>query len=865
MNGSPETLVESGVDAGARELERWVDQVVKAVDGKDSEAAIKAALNRIEDQLPLERFAELAEQQLLHGVMLGALDSLWEREHEEEIPLPAFTASKVLFKRDRGPFASTPYAEAVRLFESRTILPKEQFDALRAGAKRRAFTVAGLARQELLQTAHGELARQVRQSGERTYKDPTTDKWVYKGPNFREFKKHVRTRLESAGWTPANRSHVETIFRTNVGSAYSSGRFAEMTQPAVLAARPYWQVQTVRDDRQRETHRAANGIILPADHPFWRDAYPPFGYNCFLPGTEITGQVCGASKAWYAGEAVELTTAVGRRLTVTANHPVLTVQGFTTAQSLVQGEHLVCHVAETRVGALGPGAETDDQQAPTRVEQVFRTLAEAGSGSFTGYRGEEFHGEARCFEGEVHVVGSYWRLLQHHQAAVADVTSQLVLEESEPSLPPGVGAGSLSSLEDGDVAPARLGPGGRALPLDGGLVSLDAAPLQTLRLGTASQFDAVLLKDATEGRPADAALARELLQRYPSQVALDQVVSVRKFEFRGHVYDVESPLGWIVANGVVSSNCRCRVISRSKRWVDKTGATIGPAPTELPDPGFDSGTTGLIGGGDVAIPSTPPAPAGGGQPPPAAPPGGGGSAPPRPPPVPTPPRPRPGMPEQGRHFARIQGKLRRKREHDAVMSTFNEAGALRFLEESPLERLLFTKRVANNSRRVSNSMPHGCSGCWYPEVQLGNQTLRAQMKIRTGNVPFGRGALTADSPALFNVAEAAETELEAIRRSTFHEIGHEVHMRGRKLGAGGVDYAGSTEEWQQVDHAIQRAYIRREGSAAHRVSAYAEQDPAEYFAESFSLYHTDKAVLRARDAGAFDMVERVREIRRLGQ
>lgn len=63
-------------------------------------------------------------------------------------------------------------------------------------------------------------------------------------------------------------------------SAYASGRFTEMRQPSVLKARPYWQWRAVGDDRTRPEHAAADGTVLPADHPFWKTAYPPAGYMC---------------------------------------------------------------------------------------------------------------------------------------------------------------------------------------------------------------------------------------------------------------------------------------------------------------------------------------------------------------------------------------------------------------------------------------------------------------------------------------------------------------------------------------------------------------------------------------------------------
>lgn len=214
--------------------------------------------------------------------MLGALDSVEEREADEPEPMRAHArASSILLKRT-APFSQQPFAAAIEGFSKRSIVPRETFDALTDAAKQRSFTVAGLAVEELLGDAHAELDRQLKASPEHTYKDPDTGKWVYKGPNLREFRGFVEERLESAGWTPANPSHIETIFRTNLASAYSTGRVAEMTQPAVLKLRPYWQIITVHDGppRQRKTHYDAHGVVLPADHPFWLTAFPPFGYNC---------------------------------------------------------------------------------------------------------------------------------------------------------------------------------------------------------------------------------------------------------------------------------------------------------------------------------------------------------------------------------------------------------------------------------------------------------------------------------------------------------------------------------------------------------------------------------------------------------
>lgn len=43
---------------------------------------------------------------------------------------------------------------------------------------------------------------------------------------------------------------------------------------------PYWQYHAVMDDRVRPTHAALNNLILPANHAFWENHFPPYEFNC---------------------------------------------------------------------------------------------------------------------------------------------------------------------------------------------------------------------------------------------------------------------------------------------------------------------------------------------------------------------------------------------------------------------------------------------------------------------------------------------------------------------------------------------------------------------------------------------------------
>lgn len=249
VHGSVDRIINIGVPAGAAELRRWVEHYARAVDGKDSPAAIDAALRGASDDVVLARFAVHVERTITRGLMLGALDSRTERGE--------------LKGAARDGFDDMPYADAIKYFRAKSPVTKDIFERLRIAAKRRSFTVAGKANDRMVQTFQREIVRHVAE-----------------GKQFRDFRKAVEERADFAGWTPANPSHVETIYRTNVLDAYNSGRIKEMTQPAVAAARPYWQWRAVADNRSRETHKEAHLKVLRADDPFWATSTPPCGFNC---------------------------------------------------------------------------------------------------------------------------------------------------------------------------------------------------------------------------------------------------------------------------------------------------------------------------------------------------------------------------------------------------------------------------------------------------------------------------------------------------------------------------------------------------------------------------------------------------------
>jgi SPP1 gp7 family putative phage head morphogenesis protein len=156
---------------------------------------------------------------------------------------------------------NVPPAEAIAYFRNKKIVTRKQFDALFDEARAAAFTVGGVYRKDVLAAFKEEIARALEL-----------------GTPQREVIKGFRSILSGAGHEKLGEYHLEVIFRTNIQVAYGTGRRRAMEE--IAEELPLWQYSAVLDDRTRPTHRALDGIILPADHPFWDEHYPPWGFAC---------------------------------------------------------------------------------------------------------------------------------------------------------------------------------------------------------------------------------------------------------------------------------------------------------------------------------------------------------------------------------------------------------------------------------------------------------------------------------------------------------------------------------------------------------------------------------------------------------
>ncbi len=344
-------------------------------------------------------------------------------------------------------------------------------------------------------------------------------------------------------------------------------------------------------------------VILAGKFFRWNDGFQRHP-RCFPAGVLVSGpEVEGATRRWYDGELVVLTTASGEELPTTGNHPILTSRGWVPANLIKEGDEVV---RSTRPEGAAAIVVPDHDQVPSRIEDVWGSLRMRGLVRVESSP-EDFHGDGQ--DGEVDVVRADGSLNDGMLSAFAEH-----IEQEHLTLAPGLtlpfdGQGPAEFLNLRDAAHSggsvgRLGlipslglaepgvahhPGfAHATPVHSGFRQYtgDWSAGNTVLAGEPILGGSVevLLDDLFDGQfsnlprwnaPGDtfaletadgySAVGRDLLERLSGQVELDRVVKVRRVQWSGHVYSLNSSEGWHVANSLIVSNCDCEHVAVTGR------------------------------------------------------------------------------------------------------------------------------------------------------------------------------------------------------------------------------------------------------------------------------------------------------------
>ena len=119
------------------------------------------------------------------------------------------------------------------------------------------------------------------------------------GKSFREARSEIAEAFLEKH-TPAEAArNAARIVRINAAQAYARARYE--AQQETKDAFPYLMYRTMGDDNVRRDHDKLDGIILPADDPFWHTHYPPWEFGCRCVVVSITAEEAESMGAFKPG------------------------------------------------------------------------------------------------------------------------------------------------------------------------------------------------------------------------------------------------------------------------------------------------------------------------------------------------------------------------------------------------------------------------------------------------------------------------------------------------------------------------------------------------------------------------------------
>ena len=393
------------------------------------------------------------------------------------------------------------------------------------------------------------------------------------------------------------------ICRDQVNKAI--GQLTEVRQRQMGVRRYRWQ--SAEDQRVRATHQTNNGQVFawnaaPATgHPGWE-------IQCFPGDVSILPAGLDASVSYrYVGELIDIRLADGVKVSSTPNHPILTKTGWKRAGDVNEGDKLVKCV--TGQGFSPLTLDPKHGQTETVAEDLHRLLAGRASEHRTGVSDTDLHGNPLRRQEEIDVVPVVGVLRNELEALGQQVFGNLRLEHTDMAE---LGLHRLGlpvpNLNRHPSVADLIVSGTGQLPA---LVGRQALQPDSVGLRSRTGFESDVLEASDDEAPASSEVGRDLFHRLLSGVHLPDPlvggsprfevtrVASRLSRFHdGPVYNFSTATGLIVANGIVTHNCRCQALA----IVDSDAIifTRSKARANLPRPGV-----GFFGPIDIRPPVPP--------------------------------------------------------------------------------------------------------------------------------------------------------------------------------------------------------------------------------------------------------------------
>ena len=347
-----------------------------------------------------------------------------------------------------------------------------------------------------------------------------------------------------------SKRQAKMVARTEVIRAHAEGQLDAMERLGVDEVGVMVEWSTAGDDRVCPLCSALDGVVLKIKEA--RGIIPRHP-NC-LPGDSLvtsSSAIAAASKRWFDGNLIVIKTASGRKLSCTPNHPILTDCGWVSAEQLDSSCKIVCDGNSEWENILD-GLDQDIIPSIHNVaESVFRSSQV--SAVPVPLTAEDFHGDSA--DGQIAVIGADRRLLEHFQSPLTQGSPNPYLQggnTKQPLLagssPQGLNHNAISLTAPVCVCGRRLTPASSRA---------HSRPLEGFSLRSSTHHNAGILQPSVNNPTANLQLIRQSVTGLPSNVFLDDIVSIDQRPVNCHVYNLQTEYEWYTANGIITHNCRC--------------------------------------------------------------------------------------------------------------------------------------------------------------------------------------------------------------------------------------------------------------------------------------------------------------------
>jgi len=296
--------------------------------------------------------------------------------------------------------------------------------------------------------------------------------------------------------------------------------------------------------------------------------------NCILPGTVVDAiDIEVLYRIPYKGKALKLFTESGVEFTVTANHPVLTPNGWLTANLLHPGDEVVnSSLRQDSVDSVN----NNHKDMPSVIEEIWRAksiLYPVYTTPQFAIMPDNFHSDGRFVNGNIDIIFGDSQLGR-------EVGNTSMLENTNKiSLGRGLLAQGLLPADRSFFKvchPSVLAPDSIMTCQDLKLPLLNGhrLPFNKFGLALGTRHDASSYEGVLDRFSAYTNIMRQLIETYSRKVTLDKIVKVVEFDYVGHVYDLQTKDGYYILSmsqrqGIVNSNCRCSLqVLEEKGWFD---------------------------------------------------------------------------------------------------------------------------------------------------------------------------------------------------------------------------------------------------------------------------------------------------------